>query len=471
MKQLFSAIFFFMLLFAVSGFCVALNIENLVSQKNLQFSGFAALEEGQFVKGHHLTIRDDTTYGANGTEHFEPFLYPVWIHRVYARLKLETYIKERLHVIVSPEFRLWFDSYPSVDVSDQSQYPFRPRSDASIADGEGIYSFGDLNKPFLQIAAGIFPFKYNPDASNLGEYLFRTGCYPPYIVTSFDVSYVRLAGLRLSSDLFENLHQDLLLTTETQVQPLYDWSLSYLIGYKIPSLLDIGAGVNFNRLFPIADTLTTPKWPSNQYITSSGEQKYYSFSGIKLMGRVTIDPKGLLPKNATAIFGNEDCKLFAEAAVLGLTDIKAYKYRDPDNGDSTPVLDSLNNFYGDLKNRIPIMFGINVPTFKLLDEFSIQGELYSWPYVDALYYQTTQIRLTAKPPALYVKYSRDDYKKDNWKWSIYAKKTLMNHFSIIGQAARDHSHHDIYDQKFKDDNEVFTRNDEWGWWLKLQYNF
>ena len=205
-------------------------------------------------------------------------------------------------------------------------------------------------------------------------------------------------------------------------------------------------------------------------MNNSGEQKYYSFAGTKVMARVTFDLKGLLPENAAAIFGKEECRVFSEAAVLGVTNYNAYKYRDSANSDFTIIPDTARNYYGNLTERIPVMFGINAPTFKLFDVFSIQGEWYGWPYVDALYYQT-KTGESARPVPIYVKYTRDDYKKDNWKWSIYLKKTLLQHFSLIGQLARDHSHHDVYDQVFKDDNEVFTKNNEWGWWLKLQYNF
>ena len=32
----------------------------------------------------------------------------------------------------------------------------------------------------FSLSGGLFPFKYNSDASNLGEYLFRSGPYPSY---------------------------------------------------------------------------------------------------------------------------------------------------------------------------------------------------------------------------------------------------------------------------------------------------
>ena len=462
------------MLFSISGFCVIITKDNFITNKNirLSISGMGAIEEGQFVKAHH------DTFGTDGNAPFWiPSPSPVWLHRVYARLTFEAYVQERLHIIISPEVKLYTDSYPfKYAPQPTNSYFFTQRSFVDVSDGEGIYSFGDINSPFLQIAAGVFPFKYNPDASNLGEYLFRSGCYPPYLYTSFDRAYSRLAGMRISSNLWGSLQQDLLFTTETQVQPLFDWSLSYLVGYKFLSIFDIGAGISFNRLFSVFGAVTTPQTQStgttvgNGYLTENGDSNYYTFKGTKLMGRLSIDPKGLLPTNVANIFGKEDCKIFAEAAVLGTTNYPAYMYRDPDNGDSTLIKDTLRNYYSDITKRIPIMFGFNVPTFNLLDMLSVQGEWFGWPYMDAFYY-VNKAGINATPIPRYIGFTRDDYKKDSWKWSVNAKKTLFQHLSIIGQMSRDHTHHDIYFEAAEDDNEVFTRTNEWGWWLKLQYKF
>jgi hypothetical protein len=51
------------------------------------------------------------------------------------------------------------------------------------------------------------------------------------------------------------------------------------------------------------------------------------------------------------------------------------------------------------------------------------------------------------------------------------RKTLWDHFSIIGQIARDHTRHDAFNVYNSDEDEIFKTQDEWGWWLKLQYNF
>ena len=83
-------------------------------------------------------------------------------------------------------------------------------------------------------------------------------------------------------------------------------------------------------------------------------------------------------------------------------------------------------------------------------------------------------------------YPASAYKKDNWKFSIYAKRQVFGGFSVIGQLARDHTHAYIYAEAQRDEEEIFTLPDriesikdfftpikwgEFGWWLKLQYNF
>src|SRR6185295_7047841 len=115
-----------------------------------------------------------------------------------------------------------------------------------------------------RVGLGIFPYKYNPDASNLGEYLFRSGPYPTYIMTGSYVflnnSAASLQGLKSFFTLGKNLSADVFLTTETTMPPLYDLSLAAMVKYRVAEgLLDLGAGVNFKRLIPIKPSRTTVK--------------------------------------------------------------------------------------------------------------------------------------------------------------------------------------------------------------------
>ena len=91
----------------------------------------------------------------------------------------------------------------------------------------------------------MFTFKYNPDGRNFGDYIFRTGTYPTYIITNFDFPAARLLGLHLSSDPIANLHADLLLTSEAFIYPLFDFSLTGIASYKLFNAIEIGAGIDF----------------------------------------------------------------------------------------------------------------------------------------------------------------------------------------------------------------------------------
>jgi len=53
----------------------------------------------------------------------------------------------------------------------------------------------------LSLSAGIFPFKYNPDVRNLGEYLFRGPVSPGFLITAFDFQYATLSGFNLNSSI------------------------------------------------------------------------------------------------------------------------------------------------------------------------------------------------------------------------------------------------------------------------------
>jgi len=475
MKQILPAILALIPLLAFNAFPVTITKDAFVNDKKIEFSGSASLTEGQFRAGHHWTTRTDTVT-TGGSFHDEPFPAPLWLHDAHVDLKLAVRPSEKLKIIVHPVFEIWYDQYPVEDITIHSLFPYREHWRADIAQGEGIYSFGNAENPFLSIEAGIFPFKYNAEAVNLGEYLFRSGCYPPFITTNFDFPYATLTGFRLHSTLFNNLQQDLLLTTETQIQPLYDWSLSYLLNYSVPSWFDIGAGVSFSRLFPASDEVTTPKVytgapnSTDMYLDGNGDTAYYSFKGIKVMGKVCFDPKGFFPGFAE-VLGKEDGKIFAEAAILGLKNINAYKKYSTSDTSSALMEDTSTNYYNDISQRIPIMFGFNVPTFKLLDLFALQGEWYGWNFKDALYYQTTSGPNAIPSPFYSRSYPRDVYKTDNWKWSVNVQKTFLRHFSIIAQLSRDHTRTISYYEKYKDENEMFTKNNEWGWWLKLQYSF
>ncbi len=60
------------------------------------------------------------------------------------------------------------------------------------------------------------------------------------------------------------------------------------------------------------------------------------------------------------LFGKNDLKLYAEGAILGC--------------------ENYPGWYNNIYDRMPIMFGFNFPTFKLLDVLAIEAEYFPSPY-------------------------------------------------------------------------------------------
>jgi hypothetical protein len=221
--------------------------------------------------------------------------------------------------------------------------------------------------------------------------------------------------------------------------------------------VDLGAGVSFNHLLSAKPSKETPRthdssmspdymdWPTSiikevrkvqvpdkrpgaapgamrDSVTAviRDTTNFYTFQGIKLMGRIGLDPKVWF--GGSDLFAPADLRLFAEAAVLGLKDYDFY--------------------YPDISRRIPIMFGMNAPTFGLLDLLSVQGEYYNalWTNnIDAIFELQRPVPYhpdydPAKGPETTAKRAR----RDAWHWSVLAKREVANGANIFLQVANDH---------------------------------
>src|SRR5690606_35009810 len=130
---------------------------------------------------------------------------------------------------------------------------------------------------------------------------------------------------------------------------------------------------------------------------------FYTFQGLKLMARASADPKVFVPM---PFLGPEDLKVFGEVALLG---VKNYPF-----------------YYEKRTERMPVMFGMNLPAFGFLDIVSLQFEYYGSPFpnsVDNAYrYQmptypfVNENGVRATDPN---NFDRDNEKvtDDDWKWS------------------------------------------------------
>lgn len=403
----------------------------------LKLVGMGSFESGEVMQG-------EPSGGEQQQGH-------VWYQRFYMRIGFDTKINDRTDLTFIGEGMTHFSWKPSTSTSPDNN---RTQSTFYPYDVEGNYIFGNIHHPFLKVGFGVFPFKYDPDVRNLGEYLYRTNTYPPTMTSEFDYPLARLTGFKMISTPIDSLNLTALLTTESQQISLEDFSLSFLGSYTIAKAITIGAGIDFSRIFSVSQNLTAPVNSGNIYkidtIYSATDTtykiNYYTFAGTKVMGRLSFDPKVFIPLN---IFGSNDLKIYSEIAFLGLQNYPGY--------------------YAQLWRRVPIMAGFNFPTFKLLDVLSIELEWYRWNYLNSY---TTHLFGDMFPQPDPISDPNYNPKEDQLKWSVYAKRSLANNFSIIGQVAFDHM--PLETNTFSSDSffgEAMHKHGDWAWVLKSEFLF
>ena len=120
------------------------------------------------------------------------------------------------------------------------------------------------------------------------------------------------------------------------------------------------------------------------------------------------------------------------------------------------------------------MFGFNVPTFKLFDVLSIEWEWFGSKYPNDLY----TVMVEGKPIPLQtgnrqMGFVYTDSTRDNWKWSVYGKKTLFNYFNITFQFANDHLRWETsdYGRQTTKTEEALRQMGQWYWTVKFGYSF
>lgn len=345
-----------------------------------------------------------------------------------------------------------------------------------------------LDNDSLAIELGFFPFKYNFQSTNLGEYLFRSGTYPGWLVSGFEHSIDRpkLAGVHISYTMGStvSLKQDLIVNTELDVVPYRDIHLTYIATPSIGRFLNLGLGIQLARLIVLdphkttigSDPIYNDKWDnkngykhivmnidstSNLYDTIYDTTlTKYTFRGTKLMGRAMFDIKQLFG-GCEEIFGSEDLKLYGEMAILG---VKNY-----------------SGWYSKRKDRIPMMIGFNFPAFKVLDVLSIEVERYQSPYIN-----TQDFIWQGSSPVPYISGIRApiDY-DDSWndsmavtdddiRWSIYASKKIGNHIRLSAQAACDHTPkfwHTPSPPSSVKYSDMVPKNDDWYFMMRMSLYF
>lgn len=327
--------------------------------------------------------------------------------------------------------------------------------------------FGDENE--FKLNMGSFHYGYNPDIKNFGQYLMHGYVYPGTIVTSLTGPLgvnQNINGIMgtLKSGAFSN---DLIANIETDDKPLYDISVADVASFKVGSFLEIGAGVNLYRLIAADKDLTSPGkdcesglgpyasrgQPNPCFILDTVSVDALgsptridtitgSFSGVKLMGRLRLDPKAAVGYDG-GFLGKDDFVFYTEFAVLGLKDYP--------------------QFYNKIARRIPVMFGFNLPGFNAFN-WSIEMEYYGS--------RNSGDNLAAQngswiPP---IDDKSVNTKRDDWKYSLNASKVFVGHMILMGQIANDDlrlggNHDDAAGMQ------AMRTPSDWYWATKIAYFF
>jgi hypothetical protein len=215
------------------------------------------------------------------------------------------------------------------------------------------------------------------------------------------------------------------------------------------------AGVCLSHLISVYDSAIAPHNANNSYQTDNGDTAYYTFRGTKLMAGIALDPKRIFLRDNCGIFGENDLRLYGEAAILGVKNYPA---------------STANPFgYDTLLRKLPVLLGLNFPCFKILDVLAIEAEWYGSRYPNSF----QEVASSGLPIPAPINLNRDssDYASDDWKWSVYASKSLGKNFKIVGQVARDHLRHLSQFVENVDREEMFSTKKHWYWMTKAEFRF
>jgi hypothetical protein len=406
------------------------------------------------------------------------------IQRTTVWLQQAISIGPRLDVRAGLGSIFWYKSPPEQPGSGEAgRFKTLPKFGVGISRADMEYRFSDVD-PMFTLQAGYFPYKYNPDARNLGEYLLRAGAYPGYLSTGgwnlISGGGTMVQGLRLNVSLWGGRFQSDFLLPMEQDRPYINGDLSptYVASLKPVRGLELGAGASCYHCISVKPSHTSPELkprtdgqsqtsfgygngyvienPNYDAVADSGPTpigfaerydgnnpnansrylidttRFYTFKGVKLMARASLDPKAYVP---LPMLGPEDLKVFGEVALLGVENRPFY--------------------FEKRTERMPVMFGVNLPTrllgYTYLDVLSFQVEYYNSPFANATRNSDKVNRLTlpimsgydgggilTDDPNLFDMDHRN-VTGDDWKWSVYAARQVIKGLRLHAQVANDHS--------------------------------
>ncbi|MBN1757765.1 MAG: hypothetical protein JW863_05580 [Chitinispirillaceae bacterium] len=456
------------------------------SSARLSISGAVDFDIAEFVKMRNYQGMTSSP-GASAT------LNRIWFGHTIGILNLESKPLGFLKMRAEFEFNQYMTTRPTIDgASPNKSFGQSYWNAFYIREGQGFFSFIDNDRMLFDAALGYFPYKYNPEVRNLGEFLFRSGTYPLYLLGEFDRPFARLTGLRTgfeyhNNDLL-NYKIDILALLERTINPFNTISLASVASVNMLKIIDIGAGIDFAHAIPMNSKFTMVEQDESHFISDSTvteiidsstspptirifteiEYDHYDFRGIKWMARATIDPFGMVRENhgvLSDILGKDGGKVYGEYAVIGTKNYPAAAHP------TTNFNAYQKSGYQDVKERSPWMAGITIPCWKVLDICAIEIEHFPSYYADD-YYTASTHGFPLPAPLQGETYDSTTF-VPRWNWSLYLKKDISRNVTIIAQAARDHQRAEKHPgaKQFNDYGASTVKKDEWGWHLCARFHF
>ncbi|MDB5106695.1 MAG: hypothetical protein JWP91_4384 [Fibrobacteres bacterium] len=336
----------------------------------------------------------------------------------------------------------------------------------SISLGMGAFLYEAsvaYHTPSLSLKLGKFHYTYSDYNTNMGLYLLRGPVYPGFIYSGFEeIGALTKMGALTSWTPIESFRWDVLASFETDYKPFMDLNLSSFVTWHA-GLVELGAGVESQRLVEFNPCITSPNGVQDVNDCLGGDPKTvtagpgadlyqsafliidttggkadtitYSMAGTKVMIRGALDLKQVMGEYAGS---SKDWVFYFEAALLGIKDY--------------PLI------YEKKGERIPVLAGVNIPTFGLLDQLSLEAEYYNAPYQNDPYklvgaydvfqfsdgnsinYAMSPIPPSNKAGQGHLSKAQVDFdpKKDNLKWSLFASKRVQDRITFKVQVASDH---------------------------------
>lgn len=435
------------------------------NDKKVVLSGMVELEVTEMVKAR-ITFSSQRN---STVDH-------VWGNNLLGTLKFSAEPAPYLNIRGSFEFRQY--TYKTTFSSTYNLGDFI-YTDFFIREGQGVFSLFNNKAMSINLAIGLMPFKYNREARGLGEFLFKSGTYPFYLYTDFDRQFARLTGMRASVKYdydFLGVKLDLLALTERETRPFWDLSFAAVGDISLFKMLDIGGGVDFAHAVAMDKGVTEPRNQSTEYYynynadSTGSDTGYYTFAGTKVMARGTIDPFGRVRHDDGSILrsitGENGGKIYGEIAIIGLENYPANISKNPYG-------------YDKRAEKMPWMFGVSIPAWKIFDVLSLEFEHYPnrnpnsaayviregfpLPYFTNLGGEYDTSNATGSTPY-----------KPRWYWTLYMKKQIIKNFSIVCQIGRDHQRWEMpmnYQTSNYDYEEALVKYNDWGWRIKTIFSF